>query len=103
MVDNDAAPGDDLAAAYQARNRQLREARMTMLEAVSTLTAELTDRREEIRALHVEVNSLREHLDSLGQRHASLEYELQIMQNMKVVRWSAPLRRFVRRLRDRER
>ena len=99
-VDDENRLPDDLAAAYQARNRQLREAHIALAEAVSALCADLKERRSEVHALREEVSSLREHLESLGQRHAHLEYELEVARNMRVVRWSAPLRRAALRWRD---
>lgn len=98
-MDDESRLPDDLAAAYQARNRQLREAHLTLAEAVSELTAELTERRGEVRTLRHEVASLRGKLENLGQHHAALEAQLQLAQNMKVVRWTAPLRRIVYRWR----
>jgi chromosome segregation ATPase len=101
-MDNESELPENLAAAYQARNRQLREAHLTLAEAVSALTDDLTDRRDEVRTLRHDVSSLREQLESLAKHHAALEGQLTAAYNMKVVRWTAPLRRVVYRWRDRQ-
>lgn len=102
-VDNESELPDDLARAYEARSRQLRDAHITIAEAVSTLSAELTERSAEVRTLRDEVSSLRGQLESLSKHHETLEAELRLAQNMKVVRWTAPLRRVVYRWRERRR
>jgi chromosome segregation ATPase len=100
IMKSESEPPHNLAAAYQARNQQLREAHLTLAEAVSALTADLTDRRDEVRTLRNDVASLRGQLENLEKHHAALEAELRLAQNMKVVRWTAPLRRVVYRWRD---
>jgi predicted nuclease with TOPRIM domain len=87
---------DKHAVAYQARERQLREAHITLADAVSALRDELNERR-------AEVHALRQQLESLAEHQATLEHQLWLTQNMKVVRWSAPLRHAVYRWRERRR
>jgi uncharacterized coiled-coil DUF342 family protein len=59
---------------------------------VSELTAELRELRAQAAALRVDNEALRKEVERLGQTVGAF-------QNMKVVRWSAPLRGFIYRLR----
>jgi uncharacterized coiled-coil DUF342 family protein len=113
-----------LSAAYAERTKQLHDARGAIAEAVSTLRAELGHRREELAAVRQEAatlrderdravtdnRALRQEVEAQRRRIAELEEGLEqttelvaVLQNMKVVRWSGPLRRFVYRLRARRR
>jgi hypothetical protein len=109
--ERDGAPpgaGDPLAGAYEQRTKQLYDARAALAEAVSALTVELGQRREESTALRDERD--RALLDSraLREHAAALEGELRTarelaaaLRNMKVVRWTTWPRRIVYRLRAR--
>jgi len=127
MPGNESEDPDDqraLFAAYEERTKQLYDARGAIAEAVAALTAELEQRRreavtlrEEARALRDELDSavtdnraLREEVEAQRLRMAALEEALaktrrdvEAFRNMKVVRWSAPARRIVYRLRARRR
>ncbi len=102
---------DPLAAAYQERDLQLREARAALGEAVHTLRLELAQERRENAALQEKHNVLHDEWKALGaevewlrdQRAVltaeveRLEQELRAVKNMRVVRWSARPRRIFRR------
>jgi hypothetical protein len=103
-------PPDLLSEAYQKRTGQLYEARSTIAEAVAVLNAELTERRREAReqssVLKEENAELRQALETARLGHETLQAELEralalltSVQQMKVVRWSAPVRRWVYQLR----
>jgi predicted RNase H-like nuclease (RuvC/YqgF family) len=121
--------GDSLRTAYEARTHQLYEGRLTLAEAVSVLTVELGERREESAALRKECAALRDERDravldnravreraatldreilKLSQRMTALESQLEqsqkqnaALRNMTVVRLTALLRRIVNGLRAR--
>jgi uncharacterized protein YhaN len=99
-------PPDLLSEAYEKRTGQLYEARSTIAEAVAVLNAELSERRREAReqssVLKEENAELRQALETARQGQESLQAELESalsvlasLQQMKVVRWSAPVRRWV--------
>lgn len=116
-----------LAAAYEERTKQLHEARGALAEAVSTLRLELEQRREEAIALTRENGELRklavdhhrlavdhhklhEHAQALSKEVERLEAELisaqhliEVLRNMKVVRWTVRPRRLLYRMRERHR
>lgn len=124
-ADNPPAQSEaSLAAAFETRTRQLYEARGALGEAVAILRAELSPRRSEAnvlqsetralqgetKGLQAEAANLRGALDQTQLRIARLEaqlaeaYELiSIQRNMRVVRWTAPARRVLHRLFDRDR
>jgi chromosome segregation ATPase len=110
----------DLATAYRQRDQQLYETRGALGEAVSTLTAELRAKREELaslqaererlmadnQALRDEVHRLTASLQQLHRDAAALEAALTAararvarLDNMKLVRWTRPIRRTLDRLR----
>jgi hypothetical protein len=96
-------PADLLSEAYRKRTDQLYEARSTLAEAVAILKAELTEQRREARE---QSSALRQALENSQLRNQSLQAELEgalsvvsSLQQMKVVRWSAPARRCVYRFR----
>lgn len=107
--------GDLLARAYAERTKQLHDARGALAEAVSALSAELAQHREEAtalreerhrsvgetQALRQEVQAQRERIDALEEALRNSRQLIAVLQNMKVMRWSAPLRRIVYRLRAR--
>lgn len=99
-----------LAVAYEQRTRQLRDARAALAEAVSALTDELTQRREEVRGLRQHEVALSAEIQKALDYSSHLQEELRrtselvaTLQNMKVVRWTARPRRIVYRLRARHR
>jgi hypothetical protein len=99
-----------LAAAYEARNKQLHETRAALAEAVSTLRTELDHRRAEAAALRDErdraINDNRRAQQLIAEQERALKEMASVLaqfQNMKVVRWSRPLRRRVYRIRQRRR
>ncbi len=96
-------PGPDspMAMAYEERTKQLYDARAALSGAVSALTAELVDARRILDGLREQERLLREHIEMLVQRIGTLEGELAVMRNMKVVRWTARPRKIVYRLRAR--
>ena len=99
--------------AYEQRTKQLHDARGAL--DVAALTVELDQRREETarlrnecehvrvenQALHASTKALTEALEQARERGAASEARASALQNMKVVRWTAPIRRTVHRLRDR--
>jgi tRNA (mo5U34)-methyltransferase len=101
--------GDALTSgAYEQRTRQLHEARGALAEAVSALTTELNQRREERnqalrenRALREQADALNTEIQNLRQHWHAAHEENVAFRNMKVVRWTASPRRFVYRLRAR--
>jgi chromosome segregation ATPase len=122
---------EPLAAAYEQRTKEVHEARGALGEAVWALRLELEQRREEAtalrrdnselrqyaeslttdhRKLHEHAQNLTNEIDRLRERVGVLEGELRsahdlidVLRNMKVVRWTAWPRRIVYRLRDRHR
>ena len=110
-----ASAGDPLERAYTERTQQLHDARGAVAEAVSTLRVELNRHREEAAALRAERDqavadnqAVRHEVEAQRNRVGVLEDELRdsreliaVLQNMKVMRWSAPVRRIVYRLRAR--
>ena len=106
MSDDDAKNSErarSLDAAYEERTKQLHEARGALAEAVAALTVELGQRRAEAAALHEDNEALRNEVEARGERMAALEQVVASFQKMKVVRWSAPVRGIVYRLRARRR
>jgi septal ring factor EnvC (AmiA/AmiB activator) len=113
----DARPELDetLRRAYDERSRDLLEARTSLAEAVAMLTSELRARREEVASLAGENDSLREHLqraqaEAAAQRERADAAEVERdrlrttvarIRGMKVVRYAAPARRLILRLRSR--
>jgi predicted nuclease with TOPRIM domain len=108
---------EPLAVAYEQRTKEVHEARGALGEAVWALRLELGQRREEATALrrdnselHQYAGNLTTEIDRLRERVGVLEGELRsahdlidVLRNMKVVRWTAWPRRIVYRLRDRHR
>src|SRR5437588_8180310 len=94
---------DALALAYEERTRELHDARAALSGAISALTVELSRLREQHDLAHADIRNLREHEAALLARVAALEAELEVMRNMRVVRWTAPLRARMPRLRRRSR
>jgi len=91
-----------LSEAYEKRTGQLYEARSTVAEAVAVLKSELAEAREQRSVLREENAELRQALETARQGQESLQAELESalsvvasLQQMKVVRWSAPIRRWV--------
>jgi uncharacterized coiled-coil DUF342 family protein len=103
----------ELSAAYAERTKQLHDARGALAEAVAALTAELEEHRSETAALrderdrvvaigqaqHEELTQLRARVQSLDKALEETYRTLAEFREMKVVRWSEPVRRFVYRLR----
>ncbi len=115
MSNPDTDGSNELRTAYEQRTKQLHDARGALGEAVAALTVELDQRREETarlrdeyehvrvenQALHASTKALTEALEQARERGAASEARALALQNMKVVRWTAPIRRTVHRLRDR--
>jgi chromosome segregation ATPase len=94
---------DALTVSSEERTRQLYDARAALSVAVSALTVELSRLRAEHDAAQGEIRALRDQQE-LQRRHiAVLEADLELMRNMKVVRWTKSPRAFVYRLRARRR
>jgi hypothetical protein len=114
--------GNPLASAYEQRTKQLHETRSALAEAVSALTMELKQQRDEReqalvdreqavienRGLRKQAEALDTEVQNLRHRLAALEGELQAaheltvtVRNMKVMRWTTWPRRLVDRLRAR--
>jgi chromosome segregation ATPase len=128
MADVDRSAQDELFSAYEQRTKQLYDTRGALAEAVASLTAEVRDLRgdlERVRAdnqrvradnqrVRADNQALRENAhgltDSLQHSHehaAQLQAELNASEaaaaalaNLKIVRWTAPVRRAVYRLRS---
>jgi hypothetical protein len=115
MVGEEEDPAEHLRLAHQRQTQQLYEARGALAEAVAALTVELGQRRDEIartiaerdlvllenEALKTDSQRIRDHITVL-QREVELSHaRIAAMQNMKVMRWTAGVRRLVYRLRDR--
>jgi uncharacterized coiled-coil DUF342 family protein len=96
-----ADPEVGLAAAYAERTKQVHEARAALAEGVAALTVELDERRGEVNQLRGEVQALRLERDALREEVTALKRVIRTLQNMKVVRWTAPLRSVVYRTRAR--
>jgi len=106
-----------LAEAYEQRSEQLTDTRGALAEAVAALTVELGERRSEAAALRAERDqarsdsdvlradnqALRTKVDAQTEQLVALDQMVAAFQKMKVVRWSAPVRGFVYRLRARRR
>jgi chromosome segregation ATPase len=111
---------DPLEIAYAERSAQLYETRVALADAVQTLTDELQARRAEAAAFRAETAAIRDDqralheqsagyaalIENLRERNAELEAELaalraqlESLQEMRVVRWTAVPRRVLRRLR----
>jgi hypothetical protein len=118
MPDDGAQEADESSIAYEHRSSQLYEARGALADAVAVLREELNQRRQESAAVRQELARLFEayervlvenrSLHEAVERAAALERELMSSRelvathtNMKVVRWTAPVRRAVYRLRRR--
>jgi chromosome segregation ATPase len=120
VTDLEAGVHDARPRAYEQRTAQLYETRGALAEAVATLTVELRAIREDLvrvqdecdrlradnQALRDNAHSLTDQLQQAHERGAALEAELKASQataaalaNLKVVRWTGPLRRAVFRLR----
>ncbi len=106
----DPGPASGLAIAYEERTTQLYDARAALSGAVSALTAELVNVRQDLdraavenRGLRDQERALREHIEVLVGRIEALEQELTVIRNMKVMRWTAWPRQFVYKLRARGR
>jgi chromosome segregation ATPase len=105
------ADGGALRLAYEARSRQLLEARAALAESAEQLAAVTTERdslRAERDSLRAERDSLRAERDSLQAERDALRVQLEreriefaTVRDSKLMRWSAPLRRAVYRLRAR--
>jgi chromosome segregation ATPase len=107
--------GRPSATPYEERTKQVYEARGALAEAVAALTVELSQRRAEAGSLRDErdraagdIRALRAELEAQHERIADLEQVVHdardavtALQNMKVMRWSEPVRRIVYRLRAR--
>ena len=108
-------PAEQLRLAHHRQTQQLYEARGALAEAVAALTVELEQRRDEIattaaerdrvllenEALKADSQRIRDHTIAL-QREVELSHaRIAAMQNMKVMRWTAGVRRLVYRLRKR--
>jgi chromosome segregation ATPase len=98
------ASGGALRLAYEARSRQLLEARAALAESAEQLAAVTTERD----ALRAERDSLRAERDSLQAERDALRVQLEreriefaTVRDSKLMRWSAPLRRAVYRVRAR--
>lgn len=83
-----------LRTAYQERDRQLREAHGALAELVSELT-------ETLRGLVAENRALRQEVDKQLKGVARLNERIAVLENLKVVRWTRPLRGFAYRIRSR--
>jgi uncharacterized coiled-coil DUF342 family protein len=90
-----------LRVAYTERDRQLREARGALAELVSELTEELRELRNERAGILAENRALRQEVDKQLRGVARLNAQLTVLQNLKVVRWTAPVRGLVYRVRSR--
>lgn len=97
-----------LRAAYDERDRQLRDAHGALAELASALTEELRELRKETAALRDERDraladniALRQEVEKQLQGVAELNAQIAGLQEMKVVRWTASLRSFIYRLRGR--
>lgn len=106
---------DPLAAAYEQRTVQVHEARAALADAVSALSTDLEQRREEVarftqendalradnRALRTDAERLHAEAGSLHERIAALDAELQSIRRNPIVQLAAVPRRVMRRLRTR--
>jgi uncharacterized coiled-coil DUF342 family protein len=101
VTESDSEPAALLRLAYEERNRQLRDAHGALAELVSELTDELQELRSEREALLAENRALRQEVDKQLRGVAQLGEQIAVLQNLKAVRWTAPLRGAVYRLRSR--
>jgi len=113
-----------LAMADAERTKQLHEARGALAEAVTTLSVELSERRTELDVRRREVEALRTERDAAVSDNRALREEVEkervrirnlegaltearelviTIQSTKVMRWSAPARRLVYAVRQRQR
>ena len=100
-------PDEPLRRAYEERSRDLLDARTGLAEAVAALTAELRARRDEIASVLGENDALRglaerseREAAAQQQRAEAAEAALAAVRGMRIVRYSAPARRLVYRLRS---
>jgi hypothetical protein len=91
------AAGGALRLAYEARSRQLLEARAALAESAEQLAAVTTERD----SLRAERDSLQAERDALRVQLERERIEFATVRDSKLMRWSAPLRRAVYRLRAR--
>jgi predicted RNase H-like nuclease (RuvC/YqgF family) len=121
---DDSAHAAERASAYAERTRQLYDARGALAEAVATLKLELERRREETTSLNAalsatrderdravtdnsalrrEVEAQRRRIEELEQGLGETARRIEVLQSMKVIRWTGPMRRAVYRWRARRR
>lgn len=101
MAESDSESTGRLRMAYEERDRQLREARGALAELVSELTEELRELRREREALMDQNRALRDEVDKQLRGVAQLNERIQSLEDLKAVRWTAPVRGFLYRMRHR--
>lgn len=101
VAESDSESTGPLRVAYEERDRQLREARGALAELVSELTEELRELRNDRQGLMGENRALREEVDKQLRGVAQLNERIAVLENLKAVRWTAPVRGFLYRVRRR--
>lgn len=101
VSESDSESAGLLRVAYEQRDRQLHEARGALAELVSELTEELRGLRQERDGLVHENRALRDEVDKQLRGVAQLNERIAVLENLKVVRWTAPARGFLYRARHR--
>jgi uncharacterized coiled-coil DUF342 family protein len=101
VADSDRESAPLARVAYEERDRQLRDTRGALAELVSELTEELRELRNERQGFLEDNRALRQEVDKQLRGVAQLNEQLEVLRNLRVVRWTVPLRRFAYRLRRR--